>query len=143
MPWWGDDVETLDHPQGGSLKAIDQVTGEEAWSWEGKYPMAGSILATVGELVFTGEPDGHFNAWDARTGELLWRFQTGSGIHSSPITYHVDGKQDVAVLSGWGGWVPGIAPNMLGAPRGATLYVFALPDRLQTARAAEAGSERR
>jgi alcohol dehydrogenase (cytochrome c) len=127
LPWWGGDVETLNHPQSGALKAFDPATGREVWSWHGKYPMAGSVLATAGGLVFSGEPDGHFNAWDARTGELLWRFQTGSGIHSSPITYSVDGRQYVAVPSGWGGWIPGINPNMAGAPRGAALFAFALP----------------
>lgn len=129
LPWWGGDVETLNHPQSGALKAFDPVTGREVWKWDGKYPMAGSILPTAGDLVFSGEPDGHFNAWDARTGELLWRFQTGSGIHSSPISYSIDGRQYVAVPSGWGGWIAGIAPNMMGAPRGDALYVFTLPER--------------
>lgn len=128
LPWWGGDVETLDHPQAGALKAFDPATGREVWSWRSAYPMAGSVLATAGDLVFSGEPDGHFNAWDARTGELLWRYQTGSGIHSSPVTYSVNGKQYVAVPSGWGGWVAGIAPKMMGAPRGDALFVFALPE---------------
>jgi alcohol dehydrogenase (cytochrome c) len=89
--------------------------------------MAGSILSTAGDLVFSGAPDGYFMAWDARTGELLWRYQTGSGIHSSPVTYSIDGTQYVAIPSGWGGWIPAIAPKMLGAPRGNALFVFALP----------------
>jgi alcohol dehydrogenase (cytochrome c) len=127
MPWWGGDVETLGHTGNGALKAFDPVTGKQVWSWESDYPMAGSVLATAGGLVFAGEPDGNFNAWNAQTGEHLWRFQTGSGIHSSPITYQVDGVQYVAIPSGWGGWLAGIAPNMMGAPRGDALYVFALP----------------
>jgi alcohol dehydrogenase (cytochrome c) len=89
--------------------------------------MVGSILATAGDLVFTGEPNGMFNAFDARTGRILWQFQTGSGIRGGPITYSVGGKQYVAVPSGWGGWIEGFAPEMYGAPRGMTLYVFALP----------------
>ena len=45
------------------------------------------------------------NAFHVRTGELLWQFNTGSGIHSNPVTYSVNGKQYVAVASGWGaGW---------------------------------------
>ena len=127
LPWWGGDVDTGSHPHTGALKAFDPVSGREAWSWDAPYPMAGSILATAGNLVFSGEPDGHFDAWNATTGELLWRFQTGSGIHSSPITYSIDGKQYVDVPSGWGGWVAGIAPNMAAAPRGDALYVFTLP----------------
>jgi alcohol dehydrogenase (cytochrome c) len=127
LPYWGGDVETLPHPQTGALKAFDPATGREVWSWEAEHPMLGSVLATAGGLVFAGEPNGYFNAWDARTDELLWQFQTGSGIHSSPITYSVDGRQYVAVPSGWGGWLPGINSRMAGAPRGSALYVFALP----------------
>jgi alcohol dehydrogenase (cytochrome c) len=89
--------------------------------------MVGSVLATAGDLVFAGEPTGEFNAYDARTGELLWQFQTGSGIHSSPIAYSVDGKQYVAVLSGWGGWMKGFAPELYGSTRGSAVVVFALP----------------
>ncbi len=126
LPWWGGDVETLSHHHTGALKAFDPVTGREVWSWRSEYPMAGSVLATAGNLVFAGEADGHFDAWNARTGELLWRFNTGSGIHSSPVAYSVGGKQYVAVPSGWGGWIAGIAPRMMGAPRGDALFVFAL-----------------
>jgi alcohol dehydrogenase (cytochrome c) len=70
---------------------------------------------------------GELAAFDARMGELLWQFQTGSGIHGSPITYSVTGKQYVALPSGWGGWVSGFAPELLTAPRGNALFVFALP----------------
>ncbi len=78
-------------------------------------------------VVFTGEPSGMFDAFDARTGALLWQFQTGSGIHSSPVTYAVRGKQYVAVPVGWGGWLEGFAPKNYGAPRAVSLVVFALP----------------
>ena len=127
LPWWGGDVDTASHAHTGVLKAFDPSTGREAWSWTARYPMAGSLLATAGNLIVSGEPDGHVDAWNATTGELLWRFQTGSGIHSSPVTYSIDGKQYIAVPSGWGGWVAGIAPHMASAPRGDALYVFALP----------------
>jgi len=111
----------------GQVKAIDPATGREAWTWRGEYPMVGSLLATGGDLLFGGEPTGMFDAFDARTGERLWQFQTGSGIRGSPITYSVNGKQYVAVPSGWGGWVEGFAPELYGAQRGQTLFVFALP----------------
>lgn len=77
-----------------------------------------SLLTTAGSLVFAGEPNGRFNAFNARTGEQLWSFQTGNGIHSNPVTYSVNGKQYIAVPTGWGGWVEGYAPEMYGAPRG-------------------------
>jgi alcohol dehydrogenase (cytochrome c) len=90
--------------------------------------MCASVLATGGDLVFAGEPTGEFNAFDARTGEHLWHFQCGSGHHSSPTTYSVDGRQYIAVPVGWGAWTEGFIPAMLGAPAGDALFVFALPE---------------
>jgi alcohol dehydrogenase (cytochrome c) len=126
MPYWGGDV-ALDKEQWGHVKAFDPTTGREVWSWRAEHPMLSSLLTTAGDLVFAGEPNGNFNAFHARTGELLWQFNTGSGIHSNPVTYSVRGKQYVAVPTGWGGWVEGYAPEMYGAPRGNALMVFALP----------------
>ncbi|MBW3566480.1 MAG: PQQ-dependent dehydrogenase, methanol/ethanol family [Proteobacteria bacterium] len=128
LPYWGGNVDIGKHPQRGHLKAFNPATGEEVWSWDNDAPMVASVLTTAGDLVFTGEPTGEFNAYDARTGELLWQFNTGSGIHSNPVTYSVNGKQYIAVPSGWGGWVKGFAPDMLGAPRGDALFVFSLPE---------------
>jgi alcohol dehydrogenase (cytochrome c) len=116
----------LKHEQWGYLKAFDPATGREVWSWKAGHPMLSSVLVTEGDIVFAGEPTGEFNAFNARTGELLWQFQTGSGIHGSPVSYSVNGKQYVAVPSGWGGWVKGFAPELYGAPRGGALFVFAL-----------------
>ncbi|HEX2060476.1 MAG TPA: PQQ-dependent dehydrogenase, methanol/ethanol family [Thermoanaerobaculia bacterium] len=121
------DVDVSKHEQSGQVKAIDPATGRQVWAWKGQHPMVASVLATGGDLVFTGEPSGHFNAYDARTGELLWQYQTGNGIHSNPVSYSVRGKQYIAVPTGWGGWVEGFAPEMFGAPRGTSLVVFALP----------------
>jgi alcohol dehydrogenase (cytochrome c) len=121
------DADATKNDQMGRVKAIDPATGRQVWSWSGKSPMVGSVLTTAGNLVFAGEPDGHFNAYDATTGELLWQYQTGNGIHSNPVTYSVRGKQYIAVPTGWGGWLEGFAPEMLGAPRGTSLVVFALP----------------
>ena len=73
-------------------------------------------------------PRGEFNAFDARTGELLWQFQCGSGHHSSPTTYSIDGRQYIAVPVGWGAWVEGFLPGMLGAGHGCAMFVFALPE---------------
>jgi alcohol dehydrogenase (cytochrome c) len=57
---------------------------------------------------------------------MLWQFQTGSGIHGSPIPYSVKGKQYVAVASGWGGWIEGFAPGLFGFA-GERSFRFALP----------------
>ena len=126
MPYWGGEVE-VDKDQFGHVKAFDPATGKEVWRWDAKHPIVASMLTTGGDLVFVGEPSGMLNALHARTGEVLWKFQTGSGIHSNPVTYTVKGKQYVAVPTGWGGWVEGYSPEMYGAPRGTALMVFTLP----------------
>ena len=128
IPYWGASVVVDSMDMHGSVSAFDPATGKEAWRWRNEVPMCASVLATGGDLVFAGEPTGEFNALNARTGELLWQFQTGSGHHSSPTTYSVDGRQYVAVPVGWGAWVEGFLPSMLGAPHGDALFAFALPE---------------
>ncbi|MTD58925.1 PQQ-dependent dehydrogenase, methanol/ethanol family, partial [Amycolatopsis pithecellobii] len=102
IPYWGAGVQVDADDMAGSVSAFD-ANGEEKWRWRNELPMCASTLATGGDLVFAGEATGEFNALDARTGELLWQFQCGSGHHSSPTTYMVDGRQYIAVAVGWGG----------------------------------------
>jgi alcohol dehydrogenase (cytochrome c) len=128
IPYWGASVVVDAADMHGSVSAFDPSTGKEAWRWRNEVPMCASVLATGGDLVFAGEPTGEFNALNARTGELLWQFQTGSGHHSSPTTYSVDGRQYIAVPVGWGAWVEGFLPGMLGAPHGDALFAFALTE---------------
>ncbi|MFN2566472.1 MAG: PQQ-dependent dehydrogenase, methanol/ethanol family [Gemmatimonadaceae bacterium] len=129
MAYWGGEAQadTSARDGWGYVRAIDPATGRHVWSHRTEHPMVASVLATAGNVIFTGEPTGEFIALDARTGELLWRFQTGSGIHSNPVTYSVGGKQYIAVASGWGGWMKGFAPELYGQNRGSALFVFALP----------------
>jgi alcohol dehydrogenase (cytochrome c) len=127
IPYWGAGVQVDLEDMTGSISAFD-ATGEEKWRWRNELPMCASVLATGGDLVFAGEPSGEFNALDARTGELLWQFQCGSGHHSSPTTYSIDGRQYIAVPVGWGAWAEGFLPGMLGAGHGSALIVFALPE---------------
>jgi alcohol dehydrogenase (cytochrome c) len=81
-------------------------------------------------LVFTGDAEGNFGAYDDATGEMLWSYQTGSGIRAAPISYELGGKQYIAIASGMGGAVGGYtgpgAPWMKNYRSGNTLYVFAL-----------------
>lgn len=126
LPYFGSTFANFDEQSWGHVKAYD-LEGREVWSWRAEEPIVTSMLATGGDLVFTGDPLGRVLALHARTGEVLWEFQTGSGIHSNPITYSVGGKQYVAVPSGWGGWLEGFAPESYGSPRATALYVFALP----------------
>lgn len=90
----------------GALRALNPATGEVVWEhFEGK-PLWAGVLATAGDLVFTGTSDGYIKAFDAKTGEELWKFQTGSGIVSMPITWEMNGKQYIGIASGYGGAVP-------------------------------------
>jgi alcohol dehydrogenase (cytochrome c) len=84
----------------GALKAIDPITGDIKANLKLAYPNYSGALATGGNLVFIGNPDGTFSAHDARTLQELWSFNTGTGINAPPITYSVNGKQYVAVLVG-------------------------------------------
>ncbi|HEX4680238.1 MAG TPA: PQQ-dependent dehydrogenase, methanol/ethanol family [Gaiellaceae bacterium] len=128
IPYWGAGVKVDIGDMAGAISAFDPSTGEEVWRWPNDMPMCASVLATGGDLVFAGEPTGEFNAFDARSGQLLWHFQTGSGHHSSPTTYSIDGRQYIAVPVGWGSWMEGILPGMFGAAHGDALFVFALPE---------------
>jgi len=129
IPYWGAGVAVDIDDYYGYVAAIDPVSGEEKWRWNNEYPMCASTLATAGGLVFQGTPTGEFIALDAETGEQLWSFQCGSGHHSSPSTYEVDGRQFIAVPTGWGGWIEGFLPGLLGAQAGDAMFAFALPEQ--------------
>jgi len=128
IPYWGAGVAVDLEDMAGSISAFDPKTGQERWRWRNDIPMCSSVLATGGDIVFGGEPTGEFNALDAESGELLWQFQCGSGHHSSPCSYSVDGRQFIAAPTGWGAWTEGFLPGMLGAGQGSALFAFALPE---------------
>jgi PQQ-dependent dehydrogenase (methanol/ethanol family) len=100
----------------GTLQARDPLTGEMKWRVEYKYPVLASLLSTGGDLVFVPGADGMFDARDAKSGKLLWQSNMGTGAHGGVITYMVDGKQYVAVVTGWGSHVAGNYPGLFGAP---------------------------
>jgi len=149
-PYVGMNVKMFPGPGGneGAFTAWDPVAGKAVWSLPERWPVWSGALVTAGDVAFYGTMDGWFKAVDARTGKLLWRFQTGSGIIGQPVTYRgPDGKQYVAVLAGVGGWAGaivsgGLDPNDSSAalgfvnatrelPRyttkGGMLFVFGLP----------------
>ena len=86
--------------QTGNITAVNYNTGKIAWQVKTPQPMIGGILATSGGLVFSGEGNGAFNAFDSSNGKLLWRFQAGAGVNAPPSSYVVDGKQYIVVGSG-------------------------------------------
>ena len=84
----------------GAVIAIDPRTGQHKWKFT-QYDVTDSgILTTASDLLFTGGREGYFHALDARTGSLLWKINLGGQIVNGPMTYAVDGKQYVAVISG-------------------------------------------
>ncbi len=115
----------------GEVLALDVQTGAKVWSHASALPWNDGMLATAGGLVFSGSADRTFMAFDARSGNVLWKYATSSGMIGPPVSYRVAGKQYVAVLAGWGGGVAlfggPAADAAKSIPRGGELYVFALP----------------
>ncbi|MBX6322493.1 MAG: PQQ-binding-like beta-propeller repeat protein, partial [Rhodospirillaceae bacterium] len=110
----------------GHIKAIDVANKKVVWDVPSPLPFFAGMLATKSGVLFTGDQRGRLLALDAKTGKVLWKFQTGSGINASPITYELDGKQYVAVLSGLGG-----DPSFYySAPKGGMLWVFAIDGKV-------------
>ncbi|MEY4722332.1 MAG: hypothetical protein RIQ46_2057, partial [Pseudomonadota bacterium] len=98
-------IPEVDLPGGHKsyLKAWDPVTRKEAWRIDLPGTWPAGVLATAGGLVFQGQMDGRFIARDARTGEALWTFKTESPIVGAPISYRVNGRQYITVITGAGG----------------------------------------
>jgi alcohol dehydrogenase (cytochrome c) len=116
------------------VQAWNVDTGKKAWSHNfATSPNWGPILTTGGGLVFSGGTnDRLFRAFDATTGEVLWEFPTNSGVYAPPSAFMLDGKQYIAVVSGWGqdarsmesrinGVSPGHYPDV---PEGGVIWVF-------------------
>jgi quinohemoprotein ethanol dehydrogenase len=85
------------------LLAWDPVRQQKAWSVDLPPSWNPGTLTTAGGLVFQGQADGDFVAYDAATGAALWSVNLGLGISAPPVTYAVDGRQCVSLLVGWGG----------------------------------------
>jgi len=94
----------------GALRALDPLTGDVKWEFKMYSAGWGGVLTTAGGLVFTGDNEGNFMAFDAATGKNLWHFQTGSPIFAAPMSYELDGKQYIVI------------------PAGSVLFAFGLPD---------------
>jgi alcohol dehydrogenase (cytochrome c) len=86
--------------QWGNVTAVDYNTGKIRWQVKTPQPMIGGILATSGGLVFTGEGNGWFRAYDSASGAILWSFQAGAGVNAPPSSYTVEGKQYIVVAAG-------------------------------------------
>ena len=105
--------------QWGRLVAVNIDTGKVAWGAKTPQPLIGGVLATAGDLVFNGEANGWFKAFDARNGKELWKYNCGAGVNAPAVSYMVNGKQYVAVAAG--------GNVQIDAKRGNSVFVFALP----------------
>ncbi len=86
--------------QSGNITAVDYNTGKIRWQVKTPQPMIGGILATAGGLVFTGEGNGKFAAYNSSDGKELWSFHAGAGVNAPPSSYEVGGKQYIVVAAG-------------------------------------------
>ncbi len=117
----------------GVLQGISMQSGEVAWEHRRRAPYDAGILATAGGLLFTAAMDREFLAYDQDTGEQLWRTGLVGVPNASPITYAVDGRQYVAIVTGMGNplafGLPNFTPETpLPEVNSAAVYVFALDD---------------
>lgn len=119
--WLGGSFDVIpDEEQWGNVTAVDYDTGKIRWKVRTAEPMIGGVLATAGGLVFTGEGNGLFKAYDSSSGAELWRFQAGAGVNAPPSSYTVDGKQYIVVAAG--------GNAQLNYKRGNNIIAFTLAD---------------
>jgi glucose dehydrogenase len=113
-------IEPAHEENWGTLTAIDlSRKGRIAWQARTDEPLVGGVLATAGNIVFTGEGNGDFSAFDATSGSRLWSFNCGAGVNAPPVTYELDGQQYVAVAAG--------GSQIWGFRQGGAVIVFSLP----------------
>jgi alcohol dehydrogenase (cytochrome c) len=115
----------------GAIKAFDAATGKLVWTRPQPTPATSGILATAGGLVFFGDPEGMFSAVKDDTGETLWQYNVGTGIHGNPTSFTAGGKQYVAIVVGPGGgglWPVYFKEWFKNQSKGGGLFVFGLSD---------------
>ncbi|MGO4158936.1 pyrroloquinoline quinone-dependent dehydrogenase [Cupriavidus sp. YAF13] len=117
--WLGGAFKTIPaEAQWGKLSAVNIDTGKVVWDYKTEQPLIGGVLATAGGLVFNGEGNGLFRAFDAATGKKLWEYQCGAGVNAPAVSYMVGGKQYIAVAAG--------GNTQLDFKRGNSVLVFAV-----------------
>ena len=126
MPYTGGtQAPPMGSPLAGTFTAITATTNKIAWQQQMPFRMGGGGGATVtaGGLLLRGEPDGNFVALNAKTGEILFKFQTGFGADAPPMVYEVDGQQYISIVTG--------GNRIQGSATGDAVWTFALNGNVQ------------
>jgi len=124
--YWGGKAVAAKERDWGGVKAINPGTGKVEWDYKlVSGNVSAGVLATAGGVLFAASKEGSLLALESRTGQLLWRFQTGSEISSSPMSYAIDGQQHVALAAG------------------KVLYTFVLPEQAADTKPAAAKHARK
>lgn len=110
--------EPTKDPRWGVLSAINLTTGKMQWQIKTEQPLIGGLLATRSGLLFVGEGNGSFNAYNSATGDLLWQAKADAGVNAPPISYEIDGVQYIAVAAG--------GNSIFGYTAGDNILVYAL-----------------
>ena len=115
----------------GRLEAISASTGKTLWTYQQRAPIYGSVLATGGNLLFSGDVVRRFRAFNAEDGTMLWETILNGPVSGRPMTYSVGGRQYLAMTAG--GWTQGtsllrLTPELTTTDGSNTIFVFALPE---------------
>jgi alcohol dehydrogenase (cytochrome c) len=131
-------ISFLRHPvpnSDGNIGRLDAVRLNDhttLWSDRQRAPMTSALLPTAGHLLFAGDLDRYFRAYDDTNGKVLWQTRLNNVVNSYPIAFRVDGKEYIAVVAGSGSTLPrslnGLTPEIANPQAGSTLWVFALDE---------------
>ncbi|NKB32473.1 MAG: PQQ-binding-like beta-propeller repeat protein [Pseudomonadales bacterium] len=118
----------------GELLVMNIPDGDIKWRYRQRAPINTAALTTGGGLVFIGDWNRYYYAFDAETGDKLWQTRVTTSAQGFPMSYMIDGKQYIAMPVGvggasWSGMLPrDLAPELVSPRNGNSIHVFALPD---------------